>query len=336
MSSKRIANRVDAPRKLSVGFTLVELLVVIGIIAILIAILMPALSKVRDQARTVKCAANLRSVGQGLMIYVAQNNGAFPAAYHYVGEFVDPGSGVQGPADAAQGYVHWSSYLYSQGNQSVPLDAFQCPSIENGGLPPTNPPPDDFDDGQSADNAGVVDEQARRCAYTVNEAVCPRNKWVIGFQGAARPYRYVKAGIVKGASETVLATEWHQNWRIVSDFGRSNPGETVCKSHRPVHGWTAGGQLNLEMVAPFGGRQVLYQAKVYNLARDPQPGQSSETRLDWVGRNHGRRVLDSNGWDMRKTNFLYCDGHVETKHIRETLQPVFEWGQRFYTLEGPG
>jgi prepilin-type N-terminal cleavage/methylation domain-containing protein/prepilin-type processing-associated H-X9-DG protein len=318
------------------AFTLVELLVVIGIISILISILLPALNRAREAARTVKCAANLRTVGQGLMTYAAESRGTYPAAYRYVGEIVDPGSGFQAPADAAQGYVHWSSYLFNAANQGVPLEAFECPSIENGGLPPTNPAPDNFDDGQAADNAGVVDQQARRCAYTVNEAVCPRNKWVIGFQGAARPYRYVRAGSVKGASDTVLATEWNQNWRIVADAGRSNPGETVCKSHRPVHGWTAGGELNLERVADFGGRQLLYPIQLYNLARDPQPGQASETRLDWVGRNHGRRSLDGNGWDMRKTNFLYCDGHVETKHIRDTITPVFEWGQRFYSLEGPG
>jgi prepilin-type N-terminal cleavage/methylation domain-containing protein/prepilin-type processing-associated H-X9-DG protein len=59
------------------GFTLIELLVVIAIIAILMSILMPALSRVRKQARTAACLAQLRQWGLAFSMYCQENNGNF-------------------------------------------------------------------------------------------------------------------------------------------------------------------------------------------------------------------------------------------------------------------
>ena len=60
------------------AFTLVELLVVIGIIAILIALLFPVFSRVREQARRTKCLSNLRSLGQAAFIYANNHKDRLP------------------------------------------------------------------------------------------------------------------------------------------------------------------------------------------------------------------------------------------------------------------
>src|SRR5207237_328 len=97
-------------RESASGFTLVELLVVIAIVTILIALLLPAVAKAREQANRAKCAANLRSIGQALVMYTQQ--------YRFCPAGWDP--------DAVAEAAVWPGRLrpFLGGNK----DVFYCPS----------------------------------------------------------------------------------------------------------------------------------------------------------------------------------------------------------------
>ena len=322
------------------GFTLVELLVVIGIIALLISVLLPALNKARESANTTKCLSNLRTIGQGLAVYSAENKGVLPAAYMY--EFVN---GSQ-PDAAVAGYVHWSSYLYGDRSKRGTLtayqstqgwDAFVCPTFSNGGLAPTNTYPANVDAGVTVETPGVIDQQAPRLSYTVNEALMPRNKFADFPAPIARPYARIKASSIKGSARTILATEFTQDPLMVQSDANTGGADQVNKSHRPVHGFetpNGGDGYELDKV-PVGGPNVPTYRRNYSLPDGINPA-PVKNRLAWVGRNHGKARVGPNGQDVRKTNFLYLDGHCESKRLAETLYPEFQWGERFYTIPNSG
>jgi prepilin-type N-terminal cleavage/methylation domain-containing protein len=87
------------------GFTLVELLVVIGIIALLIALLLPALNKARAASQQIACASNLRSLGQAAFIYASEFHGNFPPIFEGDSSLIPGFDGVHWPRPSLYGLL---------------------------------------------------------------------------------------------------------------------------------------------------------------------------------------------------------------------------------------
>jgi prepilin-type N-terminal cleavage/methylation domain-containing protein/prepilin-type processing-associated H-X9-DG protein len=103
------------------AFTLVELLVVIGIIAVLISLLLPSLQRAREQANVANCLSNLRQIGQGVEMYANMFKGQMPLVlerYHTQGlrPFLEHGGRGRTWAGLLRDYA------------KVPLQVFRCPS----------------------------------------------------------------------------------------------------------------------------------------------------------------------------------------------------------------
>src|SRR5258706_1198913 len=111
------------------AFTLVELLVVIGIIALLISILLPSLSKARENAVKVQCSSNLRQWGIGLAQYFANNKGYFPYNGRAIPpNWLDPGKDTSWNNTCVQ--LFFEQYLTKNGavSERQKDNVLYCPS----------------------------------------------------------------------------------------------------------------------------------------------------------------------------------------------------------------
>jgi prepilin-type N-terminal cleavage/methylation domain-containing protein/prepilin-type processing-associated H-X9-DG protein len=337
------------------GFTLIELLVVIAIIALLIGILLPALGSARSAARTVKCAANQRSVVQAVLFYTNDSRGFIPPGYVYGADQTSGNWNVKdqqgGNPVPGNGYVHWSFFLFggTQEGSALPEGSFTCPTTSRGGAPRTNPGADinDWEDGQLNDTGSgpgadlPKDRQARRIAYTGNAALFPRNKFFQSTNSGRKNILSTTAGVdnsTRGPSGTIIVTEFldSDNWKAL----RTSDG--IIKSHRSISPFLGGSSGTDVINEPVNGTlprffypepKDIWNAETARAAEgiidDTSGGPSI---LNAVGRHHPGRSKADAGFGGN-ANFAFVDGHVQDYNVRETVRKRL-WGDRFWTLTG--
>ena len=281
MCASRLTSRGARSRP---GFTLVELLVVISIIALLIALLLPALGRAKDLANSVACESNLHEIGVALLDYTNENKGFVPYGLGYVNT------------------INWEG-----------RDWTQQLSIEMGVQPSTS--------GNVVDSKVFMDPGAPLAPagtdqYTGNPRIFSGDNGDFGYWSGQTfepwwsqwtpPVRLMNVSNVN-----TIAVAWDA--QLAYDAGwQADPIEMQLDNWSIVQSWqdymVAGGPNHSASYAPYPWTYSTYAIAPYNVDATYNDIFVSRSSVTF----HGFRYRHN---ENRDCNMLFGDGHVESKQM---------------------